>query len=105
MNGNARDLSKKMGLIGSGIGVVMFFIYGLLQGALLGGTAGIQAGSYLFTDSDLAPRVLAGGGMVLGAVLAAIIFVTGGFATGRVVGYMMGLLANREERAPSAVRN
>lgn len=105
MNGNGKDLSKKLGLIGSGCGVVMFGIYGLLQGALLGGTAGVEAGNYLFADGDLLPRVLAGGGMVLGVILAAIIFITGGFATGRVIGYVMDAVTGKAERATSAARN
>jgi hypothetical protein len=105
MNGSARETSKRMGLIGSGMGVVMFFVYGLLQGALLGGTAGIQASGYMFAESGLASRMLAGGGMVIGVVLAAIIFVTGGFATGRVVGYVVGSVSGEGERATSVVRN
>lgn len=104
MNGNGRELSKKLGLIGSGFGVVMFAVYGLLQGALLGGTAGIEAGKYLAAGSDLAPRVLAAAGMLLGVGLAAVVFVTGGFATGRVIGYLMGSVA-RKEAAPSVAHN
>lgn len=83
----------------------MFGAYGLLQGALLGGTAGVEAGNYLFAGGDLAPRVLAGGGMVLGVILAAIIFITGGFATGRVIGYVMDALTGKAERATSEARN
>lgn len=105
MNGNGRELSKKLGLIGSGFGVVMFFVYGLLQGALLGGTAGLEAAKYLAAGSDLVPRVLAGAGMVLGVGLAAIVFVTGGFATGRVLGYVMGSVVRKEEATPSAAHN
>ena len=64
----AKGLSKKLGLVGTGIGTALFLIYGISHGALIGGTAGLQAGAVLAGASQVIPRVLGGVGMVLSSI-------------------------------------
>ena len=94
-----RETSKKLGLVGGGAGLVMFLLYGLLQGALLGGTAGVQAG---MATGEMAQRILAAAGMVAGMAVTAIIFITGGFTFGRIVGLVIDA-ARKEAHAEKAV--
>jgi len=106
----AREISKKVGLVGGGVGFMLFLMFGLLQGALLGGTAGVQAGAFLFEGGALAewtPRVLAALGMAAGVMSSAVIFITGGFATGRILGYAVGagIEAKRGAGVPGAAHN
>ena len=98
-------LSKKLGLIGSCLGVVMFMIFGLLQGVLLGGTAAVKVGGYLFAEGGTAATVLGCAGIVIGVVLAGVVFVVGGFAAGRVAGHVMSACSRKHGAVPSAARN
>ncbi len=98
-------LSQRLGLIGSGLGVVMFLVFGLLQGVLLGGTAAVKVGGYLFADGGTAARVLGCAGIVLGVALAAVVFVVGGFAAGRVIGQVVSACGRKHGALPSAARN
>ena len=89
-----RELSKSMGLVGSGAGVVAFLLKGLLQGALIGGTVGLKMGGYLFGESamggDVAVRALAAAGMLIGVALSAAMFIITGYALGRLAAYVVG---------------
>jgi len=89
-----RELSKSMGLVGSGVGVVAFLFKGMLQGALIGGTVGLKMGGYLLGESamggDVAVRVLAAVGMLTGVALSAAMFITTGYAVGRLAACIVG---------------
>jgi hypothetical protein len=102
-----RELSKTMGLVGGGFGIIMFLVFGLFQGALIGGTAGLQLGGCLFgggAGADLLARGLAGLGMIVGVLLSVTIFMTGGLAVGRFVGYALsGAPVGKAAEAPRAV--
>ena len=80
-------------------------VFGLLQGVLLGGTAAVKVGGYLFADGGAAARVLGVSGMVIGVALAAVVFVVGGFAAGRVAGHLMAACGRKHGAVPSAARN
>jgi len=108
MKGNG--YSKKAGLVGCGVGAVLFVAFGMLQGSLIGGTAGVEAGGYLFSDgavADLATRVLAAAGMLAGVAFAALVFLASGFTAGRLVGLGVDVIgaARKGEALPRAARN
>jgi len=104
-----KELSKKMGLIGIGFGLIMFAVYGLFQGALIGGTAGLKLGCYLMgggaAGANLLVRGLAAVGMLTGVLLSAAMFVTSGFAAGRIVGFVAneGPAVEKAGEVPRAV--
>jgi hypothetical protein len=92
-------LERKMGYMGSGAGVALFAGYGVLHGALIGGTAGLQVGVFFCGTgvTCLLTRIAAGLGMVAGVGMAALIFILGGYAAGRILGQVMGPVADRAD--------
>ncbi|HEY3346424.1 MAG TPA: hypothetical protein VGK71_02265 [Nitrospirota bacterium] len=95
MKGNG--LERTMGYIGSGAGLALFAGYGVLHGALIGGTAGLKAGVFFCGTgvTCLLTRITAGLGMVAGVGMAAVIFILGGYAAGRILGQVMRPAADR----------
>lgn len=95
---------KKCGLIGSGGGLALFAVFGLLQGALIGGTAGIGIARYIFgagtleiMASDLLPRVVIAASMLAGVLVSCIAFVVMGGVIGAACGYALALAMGEGE--------
>lgn len=81
--------ANKAVLIGAGAGLVLFAIFGLLQGSFLGGVMGLNiAGSLLGypVKSGLLARLIVAASMLVGVLVAGIIFVMGGGLAGWLVG-------------------
>jgi len=74
-------------------GVVAFLMFGLLNGALVGGTFGMETGSYIFgygpESGDTVPRIMAAVGMLVGVAITGAMFVTCGLALGRLAGMLV----------------
>lgn len=101
------DLMKKCGLIGSGLGLALFGIFGLLQGALLGGAAGLGIANHVFGENtfevmgnDLLPRVIIAASMLAGVVVSAVMFVVVGTVAGAAAGFALSLLVSKAEIMP-----
>ena len=85
-------LSKKLTYIGAGIGLVLFAIVGLLPGSLLGGAMGLNIVGTLFgypVTSGVLQRLIVASSMLLGVLVAGIIFVMGC----SVAGWLLGTVA------------
>jgi len=85
-------LSRKAAYIGAGAGLVLFAIFGLLPGSLLGGAAGIKLAGLFFglpLDPGILSRVIVLTSMLAGVMVAGIAIVTAtstlGWLVGRVV--------------------
>ncbi len=85
-------LSRKAAYIGAGAGLVLFAIFGLLPGSLLGGAAGIKLAGLFFglpLDPGILSRVIVLTSMLAGVLVAGIAIVTAtstlGWLVGRVV--------------------
>jgi hypothetical protein len=82
-------LSNKLALIGAGAGLVLFAIFGLLLGSLLGGVMGLNIAGTLFgypVSSNLLPRIIVAGSMLIGVMVSALIFTLGG----SIIGWLLG---------------
>jgi hypothetical protein len=85
-------LSRKTAYIGAGAGLVLFILFGLLPGSLLGGAAGIKLAG-LFFGLPLEPGIISRAivllSMLLGVMVAGISIVTAtstvGWLAGRVL--------------------
>lgn len=110
------DLMKKCGLIGSGLGIALFAVFGLLQGALLGGAAGLGIANHVFgantfevMGNDLMPRIIIAASMLAGVVVSCVMFVVIGTAVGAVAGFALSLLvradAKQDEYVTAAVKH
>jgi len=83
------NLSRKTAYIGAGAGLVLFAIFGLLPGSLLGGAAGIKFAGILFglpLEPGIVSRVIVLASMLVGVMVTGIILVT---ATG-TLGWLVG---------------
>jgi hypothetical protein len=82
-------LSRKTAYIGAGAGLVLFALFGLLPGSLLGGAMGINIAGWLFglpLEPGLLSRVIVLGSMLIGVLVAGIAIVTASSTIGWLVG-------------------
>ncbi len=85
-------LSRKTAYIGAGAGLVLFALFGLLPGSLLGGAAGIKLAGLFFglpLDPGLLSRVIVLASMLVGVVVAGITIVTATATLGWLVGRVL----------------
>ncbi len=82
-------IAKKAAFGGAGAGLVLFALFGLIPGSLLGGAAGIKlAGAFygLPLESGLAARAMVLASMLVGVMASGITIVTATSAAGWLVG-------------------
>jgi hypothetical protein len=96
------SISKKTAYAGAGAGLVLFALFGLMPGSLMGGVAGINIAGWLFglpLESGLLPRVIVLASMLAGVLVSGVGIVT---ATS-TLGWMFGraLEAMVREKAPA----
>lgn len=73
-------LSKKGLYVGTGVGLILFVLVGLLSGSLVGGMIGLKIAGLIFggpVDAGLFPRLIVAGSMMVGVVASAVMFVAG----------------------------
>jgi hypothetical protein len=86
------NLSRKTAYIGAGAGLVLFAIFGLLPGSLLGGAAGIKLAGMFFglpLDLGIVSRVIVLASMLVGILVAGIASVTATTSLGWLVGKVL----------------
>lgn len=85
-----REWAKKGLYVGAGAGLVMFAILGLLPGSFIGGVIGLNIVGSIFgtpVEASILSRILVGLSMVLGILVAGIVFVAGT----SIIGWLTGL--------------
>jgi hypothetical protein len=103
------SLSRKTTYIGAGAGLVLFAIFGLLPGSLIGGAAGLKFASMLFSlplEAGIISRIIVLASMLMGVVVSGIAIVTAAASTGWLLGRLLD--ASVHQIAPGAaviVRN
>jgi hypothetical protein len=87
-----REWAKKGLYVGAGAGLVMFAVLGLLPGSFIGGVIGLNIAGSIFgtpVEASVISRVIVGLSMVLGILVAGIVFVAGtsiiGWLTGAAI--------------------
>ncbi|MDH4162322.1 MAG: hypothetical protein OEW15_06475 [Nitrospirota bacterium] len=84
--------AKKGAYIGAGAGLVLFAVFGLLPGSLLGGAAGIKVAGMLFglpLEPGILSRAIVLISMLVGVLVAGIVIVTATSTIGWLAGRMM----------------
>ena len=84
-----KEMAKKGLYAGAGAGLVMFALLGLLPGSFLGGVIGLNIAGSLFglpLSASLLPRLIVAASMVLGVVVAGVVFVVGASLAGWLIG-------------------
>jgi pheromone shutdown protein TraB len=98
-------IAKKTAYIGAGAGLVLFAIFGLLPGSLLGGAMGINIAGWLFglpLHPGIVARVIVFVSMLVGVLVAGIVMVTATSSVGWLAGKVLESGVHREEQAGEA---
>lgn len=92
-------VAKKAAYIGAGVGLVLFAIFGLLPGSMLGGVMGLNIAGFIF-GSPVTPgifsRLIVGASMLIGIMVAGIVFVLGFSLAGWLLGHAVDMVAFRK---------
>jgi hypothetical protein len=82
-------ISRKTAYIGAGAGLVLFALFGLMPGSLIGGAAGIGIAGWFFglpLQPALLSRVIVLASMLFGVLVAGIVIVTVTSTAGWLIG-------------------
>ncbi len=85
-------IARKGAYIGAGAGLVLFALFGLLPGSLLGGAAGINIAGWLFglpLQPGLISRIIVLASMLVGVLVAGIVIVTAASTVGWLAGRLV----------------
>jgi hypothetical protein len=86
------SIAKKGAYIGAGAGLVLFAIFGLLPGSLLGGAMGINVAGWFFglpLQPGLISRAIVLVSMLMGVLVSGITIVTAASTVGWLVGKLV----------------
>jgi hypothetical protein len=96
-------LSKKAAYIGAGAGIMLFALFGLLPGSLLGGAAGIKFAGLLFglpLEPSIISRAIVLTSSLGGVLISGIAIVTASTSTAWLLGKLIGVTS--EDKGPDA---
>jgi small-conductance mechanosensitive channel len=99
------SIARKGAYIGAGAGLVLFAIFGLLPGSLLGGAAGINIAGLFFglpLEPGLISRAIVLVSMLVGVLVAGIVIVTATTTVGWLAGRLLEGSAAQEEQKEAA---
>lgn len=85
-------IARRTAYIGAGAGLVLFALFGLLPGSLLGGAAGINIAGWLFglpLQPGLISRMIVLAAMLTGVLVAGVVIVTASSTVGWFVGKVL----------------
>ncbi len=85
-------IARRTAYIGAGAGLVLFALFGLMPGSLLGGAMGINIAGWLFglpLEPGLISRIIVLASMLIGVLVAGIVIVTATSTVGWLVGKML----------------
>jgi hypothetical protein len=98
-------IARKTAYIGAGAGLVLFAIFGLMPGSLLGGAMGMNIAGWLFglpLQPGLVARVIVLAFMLIGVLVAGIVMVTATSTIGWLVGKLLESGSHTKEKAEEA---
>lgn len=98
-------LARKGAYIGAGAGLVLFAIFGLMPGSLLGGAMGINIAGWLFglpLEPGLISRAIVLLSMLMGVLVAGIVIVTATSTVGWLAGKLVEGAAKEEQKEAAA---
>ena len=95
-------IARKTAYIGAGAGLVLFALFGLMPGSLLGGAMGINIAGWLFglpLQPGLLSRIIVLASMLIGVLVSGIVIVTASSTIGWLVGRVLESGVRQEEEA------
>ena len=94
------EIAKKGLYVGTGAGIVLFALAGLLPGSLIGGVIGLQVSESIFggpMGASVLPRVILAVSMIMGVVASALVCILGSGMLGWSLGFVVDSLKRSEE--------
>ena len=85
-------IARKAAYAGAGAGTVLFALFGLLPGGILGGAMGLNLAGWLFglpLEPGIISRVIVFVAMLVGILVAGIVMVTAGTTIGWGIGRLL----------------
>jgi hypothetical protein len=85
-------IARKLAYLGAGAGLVLFALFGLLPGSLLGGAMGINIAGWFFglpLQPGLMSRIIILASMLMGVLVAGIVIVTATSTIGWIAGKVL----------------
>ncbi len=97
-------IARKTAYIGAGAGLVLFALFGLMPGSLMGGAMGINIAGWLFglpLQPGLLSRLIVLASMLVGVLISGIVIVTASSTVGWLVGRVLesGVRESEEAKA------
>lgn len=99
------EMAKKGLYIGTGMGLVLFVLVGLLPGIFLGGMAGLKLGETLFgtiSAGAIMPRLIVAFSMIAGLLMSAVVFIVGSGVLGWTAGFVADAVRAGKSTMPEA---
>jgi len=87
-----KEISNKGLYIGTGAGMVLFAVSGLLPGSFIGGSIGVSIAANIFgapLGTSLLPKLIVAISMLLGVLTAGVIFIIGTSSLGWLIGHII----------------
>src|SRR5208337_4900140 len=87
------DMAKKGLYIGTGMGLVLFVLVGVLPGSFVGGYVGLKIAESLFgpiVAGTVKPRLIVACSMIAGVLMTSVVFVVGLGVLGWAAGFIAG---------------
>ncbi len=84
--------ARKTSYLGAGVGLVLFALFGLLPGSVLGGAMGLNIAGWLFglpLQHGLISRAIVLAAMLVGVLVAGVVIVTASTTIGWVIGKLL----------------
>ncbi len=100
-------LTQAATFIGAGVGIVIFFFFGLLPGSFLGGAMGLSLAGKLFglpLSPTLLPKMIIAASMAFGALLFGLVITFIFAALGSIGGICLERLVGSEGPPPEVAR-
>jgi hypothetical protein len=85
-------IARKTTYLGAGAGLVLFALFGLMPGSLLGGAMGINIAGWFFglpLQPGLLSRIIVLASMLIGILVAGIVIVTASSTIGWIIGKVL----------------
>lgn len=95
-------IARKTAYLGAGAGLVLFALFGLMPGSLLGGAMGINIAGWLFglpLQPGILSRMIVLASMLLGVLVAGIVIVTATSSIGWLAGKVLESGVHAKEAA------
>jgi hypothetical protein len=98
-------LGNKMAYLGAGAGLILFALFGIMPGSMLGGAMGLSIAGALFgtpVEPGVLARMLLAVSMLFGVMVSGLIMVTATSTIGWLMGTAVDALVRKEAKAVEA---